>query len=83
MIESSDKLVYDVQIVEEDVLSEHKVWINEVGIIEWDENPKNENTLYEYNNVIPDKTADVCGIWYEGIVLNKKFKEDKDNNCCM
>jgi len=38
--------------------------------------------LFYYKDILPDKTGDACGMWYENIVVPEAL-EIKDNNCCF
>jgi hypothetical protein len=39
------------------------------GIIQWNKIEEDRASKFHYQDVLPDTAGDVCGIWYQNLVI--------------
>lgn len=78
----SDSEKFNVRIIEEKTVLNFPMIFTENGITEWKAIKKAQKVMFFLKDVMPDKAADACGMWYINVVIPKAMQIE-DSNCCF
>jgi len=77
-----DQEIFHVKTFEEKTLLNFVMVLNQEGILEWKPIKKNQKLIFHLKDIMPDKAADSCGMWFNNIVIPKAMNVE-DSNCCF